>query len=67
MGKKYSAEETQLIVELAKQEKSVKEIIEAVKTKFGNDRSELAIKGHVKAFAMMPKAVKQPKQPAAVV
>ena len=51
MGKRYSAEETKLIVELAKKGKNVKEVIEAVKKQFGFDRSELAIKGHIKAYS----------------
>jgi len=57
MGKRYSAEETKLIVELAEQGKSVKEIIEVVKQKYGYDRSVLAVKGHIKAFAKQPEAV----------
>jgi len=57
MGKRYSAEETKLIVELAEQGKSVKEVIEAVQQKFNVVRSELAIKGHIKAFAKAPEEV----------
>jgi hypothetical protein len=56
MGKRYSAEETKLIVGLAQQGKSVQDIIETVKQKFGVERSELAIKGHIRAFSK-PEAV----------
>jgi len=65
MGKRYSAEETKLIVELAKQGKSVKEVIDIVQQKFGVVRSELAIKGHIKAFAGVT-AKQAAKQPVAV-
>ena len=57
MGKRYSAEETKLIVELAEQGKSVKEIIEVLKQKFNVDRSALAVKGHIKAYSKQPEAV----------
>ena len=52
MGKRYSKEQTQLIVELSQQGKSIAEIIEAVKNQFGINRSENAIKGHIKVYSM---------------
>ena len=55
MGKRYTTEETKLIVELAQEGKSVSEIIEAVKNQFGNDRTELAVRGHIKMYAVAPK------------
>jgi len=68
MGKRYTAEETKLIVELAKQGKSVKEVIEAVKKQFGFDRSELAVKGHIKAYGSAAPVAPKPtaKQPVTV-
>lgn len=54
MGKRYSAEETKLIVGLAQQGKSVKEVIEAVKSQFGVDRSESAVRGHIKVYSVPP-------------
>jgi len=62
MGKKkYSAGETALIVKLAQQGKSIKEVIEAVKNQFGVERSENAIKGHIKVHSAAPEKQATPE------
>ena len=50
MGKRYSEAETKAIVEMAENGTEVKAIIVVLKEKFGVERSELAVKGHIRAF-----------------
>lgn len=62
MGKRYSKEETQLIIGLAQQSKSVMEIIEAVRNQFGVERSESAVKGHIKVYSAPADKQSRPEQ-----
>jgi hypothetical protein len=61
--KRYSAEETQLIVGMAKESKSMDEIATACNEKFSTGRNARSIRGHVKKHAgktAAPETVAEP-------